>query len=389
MTFPRLSTFMTSLLFCGLLFGSEPASAQPSNDASRSERKERLRNLKQSFKSMETQAANADTEESVYVNATSGRDTDSCGTQTKPCLTITQGLNRAREIQTESRTNDIKFINIEIAAGTYAESVAVKLNWIRLRGAGAGVSMIQSPGGPAVIVSSAQAVLFEGLTMSSLNSTGLGAANHSFIGVSGCEFRDSRTGIVLFTESSAEVTSSTFSNNSNGVVAINSSTALLFNSVITGQSTNQGSGVTIGDGGMGELQNVSISQTRTGVAVWPNATLFTFGGLNISNNRVGCFVAGSSYLELSGSTVSNNSSVGVLLDLGSSAGIFSMILNNNGTAISVNGNSYVDIGNSEVKFNTLGIGFDLFGKGVLRQVDVSNNASNTQMSRGGEFFSEP
>ncbi|MEO8436495.1 MAG: right-handed parallel beta-helix repeat-containing protein [Pyrinomonadaceae bacterium] len=298
-------------------------------------------------------------------------------------------MKRAREIQTESKTTDIKLINIEIAAGIYAESVAVKLSWIRLRGAGAGVSMIQSPGGPAVLVSSAQPVFFEGLTMSSLNSTGLGAINDTFIGVSGCEFRDSRTGIALFTQSSAEVTSSTFSNNNNSVVAVASSTALLFDSVITGKSTNQGSGVIIGDGGMGELENVSISQTRTGVAVYPNATLFTFGGLNISNNRIGCFVAGSSYLELSDSTVSNNSSVGVLLDLGSSAGMFSMTLNNNGTAISVNGNSYVDIGNSEVKFNNLGIGFDLFGKGVLRQVDVSNNTSNTQTSRGGEFFAEP
>ena len=77
-----------------------------------------------------------------------------------------------------------------------------------------------------------------------------------------------------------------------------------------------------------------------------------------------------------------------ITDLGSSPGIFSVTLQQRHLHY-VNGNSYIDIGNSEVKFNNLGIGFDLFGKGVLRQVDVSSNTSNTQTSRGGEFFSEP
>lgn len=389
-TSQRLATFMTSFLLCGILFWPVTASAQQSNDASRSNRLERLRSLRQSFQSIETQLASVDTEESIYVNAAEGRDIDRCGTQSQPCRTITQGLKRAREIQTGPRAKDIELINIEIASGTYAESVEVKLNWIRFRGAGAGASVIQSPAGSAVTVLAAQPVFFEGLTMRAQNAAGLGGAGGSFISVSGCEFRDSKNGIALFTQSVAEVSSSTFTNNrNNSVFAISGSIVILLDSVITGQSTNQGTGVVLGDGGMAELQNVSISQTRTAVSIGPTASLFTFGGVNITNNRVGCFVAGSSYLELTDSTVSNNSEVGISLDVGASAGISRVTVNNNGTGIMVNGNSFLRTEGGEVKFNTIGISFDFFGKGMLLQLDISNNNTNTQTSRGGEFFALP
>jgi len=171
-------------------------------------------------------------------------------------------------------------------------------------------------------------------------------------------------------------------------VVTNGSTALVSDLTIIGQSVTQGFGVAVSDASVAALQNVSINQTRTTVSVCCSSSCYTFGGLNITNNSIGIEVT-SSLLELLGSTIKNNSLFGVRLDLGSSAVIVFGTLNNNGTGISVNGNSYLDLGGGEVKFNNRGIAFDLFGKGILRSANISNNTTNTQTSRGGEFFVEP
>ncbi len=348
----------------------------------------KLRHLRESLQSLEVTLASTDSEESVYISATEGRDSDSCGTQNQPCLTVTQGLKRAREIQTGPKAKTIELINIEIAPGTYTESVVVKLDWIRLRGAGAGASLIQSPSSSAVFVSSSQPVLFEGLTMAAPGRAALVAVENSFIKVNNCEFRDSRSGIGQDNSSSASISASTFSNNLHALTVSNGSTALVSDLVITGQSVTQGTGVSVADASVVALQNVSISQTQRAVAVCCSSSCYTFGGLNITNNTIGIDVT-SSLLELLDSLVNNNSVVGLRLDLGASALIVFGTLNNNGTGITVNGNSYLDLGGSEVKFNNLGVAFDLFGKGVLRSANISNNTTNTQTSRGGEFFVEP
>jgi len=385
----HLATFMTSLLLGGVLFLSEPASAQQSKGISRSERWERLKSLQQSSQSLESQLSSADSEESIYVSAADGRDTNSCGTRKRPCHTVTQGLKRAREIQTGAKAKTIELVNIEIAPGTYAESVTVKLNWIRLRGAGAGASLIQSRSGPAVLVQSAHPVIFEGLTLAAMDGTSsaLHVVDIAFISVSNCEFRDSRRGIGLFTGSSALVTDSTFVNNLRGIAASDGVSAIVEGLTITGISSTQGSGIGIGDGVIG-VHDTTISQTQVAIEIL-KASLYTFGGLLLTNNSFGVSSTESGLVELlGGATITNNSDTGIHLEASSTGIIGSVTINNNGTGISVIGNSYLDLAGTEVKSNTTGLFFDLFGKGVLRQVDVSNNTTNTQTTRGGEFFIE-
>lgn len=169
-------------------------------------------------------------------------DNNTCGKQNRPCQTITQALKRARETQLGPRGKDIDLINIEIARHLY-RIFAVKSNWIRFRGAGTGVSIIQSPSGSAVFVSSSQPVLFEGLTIKAQGAFALVATDNSFINVSGCEFRDSRGGITLLNSSSARIFDSAFSNNQNGLGVSNGSTALVSDLTIAGQSVTQGFGV--------------------------------------------------------------------------------------------------------------------------------------------------
>lgn len=323
----------------------------------------------------------------VFVDATSGIDTTNCGSSAQPCRTISQGLQRAREIRSGAHAGSVERVTIEIRPGTYAESITVKLNGVRLRGAGTSLSSIVSPAGIAVLVSSALPVEFEGLTLVSQDSSALHVVNNSAVAVRNCQFRDSRRGAGIFTGSVAQISSSTFSNNRVGIAASDDFSLILEGLVITGVSRAQGSGLNVGDGVVG-IHNSTISQTGTGIRSF-QAGVYTLGGLTVANNGVGILTAAHSDLELLGETTITGNGTGVFVDDESFAILFGATVENNGTGIHVEGNSYLRLEESIVRLNTTGVFFDLFAKGVFRQADVGNNGTDTATNRGGAFFTEP
>src|SRR5687767_8054136 len=72
-----------------------PATRRASQNLS-DERLKRIKDMHQSVSVFRWALDDIDTEESIYVNAVSGEDKNSCGPQPKPCRTIATALKRAR-----------------------------------------------------------------------------------------------------------------------------------------------------------------------------------------------------------------------------------------------------------------------------------------------------
>jgi nitrous oxidase accessory protein NosD len=327
------------------------------------------------------------TESSVYVNTTTGTDRPACGSSANPCQTIIQGLKRAREIQAGNRAGTLEMINIEIAAGTYAESVLINLNWIRLRGAGPGVSTINSTGGSAIVIWFAQPVEIEGLTLIYSGGHALYATSSAVFSVTNCAIQDSRNGIRVVS-AVGYVSFTTFTNNLNGATGINGSVLSLADVTITGISSAQGVGFLLGDNSMGAFQRTSISQTGTAVALLYSEA-YSFGGINLNNNNYGFAIQSNSHLEVTGGDISNNSVAGLSLEIGSTAILYGTTIASNGVGVSVRGSSYLDLEQCKIKFNTKGVMFDLFGKGLLHKITFSENGTDTETTRGGAYYEEP
>lgn len=327
------------------------------------------------------------TESSVYVNTATGKDNPACGSSAHPCQTIIQGLQRAREIQAENAAGTLRMINIEIAAGIYTEGVLLNLNWIRLRGAGPGLSTINSTSGPAIVIGSAQPVEIEGLTLIRSNGNALHATNGAVFSVVNCAIQDSRNGIWIANGAVGYVSFTTFTNNLNGATGINGSVLSLVDVTITGISSAQGAGFTLADNSMGAFQRTSISQTETAVGLLYSEA-YSFGGINLNNNNYGFAIRSNSHLEVSGGTISNNSVAGLSLEIGSTAEFLDTTIERNGVGVSVRGSSYLDLGHCKIKSNTKGVVFDLFGKGLLHRITFSDNITDTETNRGGDFCIE-
>jgi hypothetical protein len=64
-------------------------------------------------------------------------------------------------------------------------------------------------------------------------------------------------------------------------------------------------------------------------------------------------------------------------------------IEHHGTGVSATGNSYVDLESCQIKSNTNGVVFDLFGKGLLRGTSFDGNGTDTAKSRGGDYYTQP
>jgi hypothetical protein len=79
---------------------------------------------------------------------------------------------------------------------------------------------------------------------------------------------------------------------------------------------------------------------------------------------------------------------GLSLEIGSTAEFLDTTIERNGVGVSVRGSSYLDLGHCKIKSNTKGVVFDLFGKGLLHRITFSDNITDTETNRGGDFCIE-
>jgi hypothetical protein len=259
----------------------------------------------------------------VHVDATIGRDLPQCGTQQTPCLTISQGLNRARQIQDSPVAPDDPMwtdttqtgVTVKVGPGTYNESITITSKYISLRGAGPGSSIItaQTIPSPYAAFIRANPVLINGFTIKSNSSYGVfvGAGVNAYL--ANCEFVDSFGG--LYAEhAQVYVTQSLFNNNRWGVVAMDSSVVRLDNVNNTGQGTNVGAGIWAQNRSVVLLESSarrahSITNYRYGVFA-ENSTINILR-YQISNNENGVYAVSKALVWLDyGTAVTDNSGWG-------------------------------------------------------------------------------
>lgn len=330
-------------------------------------------------------------EATVYVEEATGIDTPQCGSQAQPCRSITQGVKRARQIQEEDRSGTVILVNVEVGAGTYAEGVDIKFGWIRLRGAGVGMSTIANPSGYAVYIQAGIPVFLEGFTLS--GTAGLGtvqAWDEAGVDIQDCEFRDSPRALYVLAGSRAAVRNTTFSNNHESAIGDQHTQLFMRNVVITGDGLAGGSGFTLYDNSVGTIQNTTISQTEVAVTlIGSEVWNFPVGSpATLTNNAIGLYMQGNSLADF-GATISNNTDSGVVVEDDSVAILRRSTVSSNGTGIHVTGNSYLNLVRTTVTGNDTGIFFDLFSHGVLRLSTMSGNTTDIATDRGGAFFTEP
>lgn len=188
----------------------------------------------------------------VYVDGTSGRDLPQCGTRQMPCLTISQGLNRARQIQDSPVAPDEPVwmgtpqtgVTVEVGPGSYDESVMITSNYIFLHGSGPESSVITARTTPYPYAARVHAdpVQIEGFTFRSSSSYAVVVATGANVSMTNCEFADSLVGLSA-NHARVSIAQSRFTNNQNGVVALDGSIVRLTDVSITGRGNNIGTGI--------------------------------------------------------------------------------------------------------------------------------------------------
>jgi hypothetical protein len=300
-------------------------------------------------------------------------------------------VKRARQIQQGDSSGSVILVNVEVGPGTYAEGVDIRFGWVRLRGSGVGTTTIANPSGYAVFVRSAIPVFLEGLTLSGTAQLGtVQAWDEAGVDIQNCEFRDSPRGLYVVGGSQGAVRASTFSNNHHAAVGDQHTQLFMRNVVVTGDEMTDGSGLSLFDNSVGTIQNTTISQTGVAVTVI-GSEVWNFAvsaPATLTNNMLGLSMQGNSFADL-GATISNHTDAGVVVEDDSVLVLRRSTVSGNGTGVFLTGNSYLNLIRSTVTSNGTGIFFDLFSRGVLRNSTISGNTTDTATDRDGAFFTEP
>jgi hypothetical protein len=235
--------------------------------------------------------------DALYYVSTTGADVSFCGQPGGPCKTIGYVLGKAQ-------TNNTTTINL--AAGTYNETLAFDRKNIVINGAGNATTFIVGNNTNATINVFSARLDVSNLTIKNgnpgivgtfaniqcnnvvlqNNTQGASANFNSFLGFQGGGAKSNGFGINVWQNSSANIANATFSQNGQGVNVDMSSSANIIGSTI---SQNTGAGVNLSGSSSASIMNSALS----------------------SNQGLGLFVGFGSSASLQGSTVSGNSQGGI------------------------------------------------------------------------------
>jgi len=258
----------------------------------------------------------------VYVDATIGRDLPQCGTQQMPCLTISQGLNRARQIQDSPVAPDEPVwlgtertgVTVEVGPGIFDESIMITSNYIFLHGSGPGSSTITARTTPYPYAArvSADPVRIEGFTFKSSSSYGVVVAAGANLSMTNCEFADSLVGLSA-NHARVSVTQSRFTNNQNGVMAMDGSIVRLTDVSIAGRG-DIGFGIWAqfrSEVLLGSSAGMSHSITNHRYGVFAEDSTINILRYQIAQNHYGVLAVSKTYVWFDfGASVTNNSDWG-------------------------------------------------------------------------------
>ena len=118
--------------------------------------------------------AGASPSQTLYVNGGSGVDSPTCGAQSAPCRSIQQSLDNASAMSGA--------VTVDVAAGTYPESIVVSGSWASLSvvGANSSSTVVAGPGpGPDVYDGANGVLTLSGITLSGSGGADLGFDDHN------------------------------------------------------------------------------------------------------------------------------------------------------------------------------------------------------------------
>ena len=271
----------------------------------------------------------------IYVNASTGVDEVGYGlSEDKPFKTIGFALNRVPLLRSHSEIRTL----IDVAAGTYNESINISINKIWLKGKGVDQTIISGNGSNNVIT-----------------ITGPVGGRISDFSISG-----GGSGIVCFgssyTVENCEIT------NNNGYAGLeirNSSDVFLNNTAV-------------------------FSNLQNGIAVYRNSTLISENSIVKENNSNGLEVWYTSTARVSNSEFDNNGNSGIQVGGGSSVRLFqSKLLNNYNCGIDSTSNSTALLrGGNLIKGNNTGMVDWRGGVGVYQGSEFTiTNDSNVEQDK--------
>ena len=333
-----------------------------------------------------------------FVDQLVGTDQTICGDQVQPCKTIGYAvINKAR-------TDSHSVINI--AAGTYNESVVIDKKNVSLIGAGNTATIIAGDSnqptinaiGPANIDMSNLAVRNgdpgirgAAVTMSlqhlavENNADGIYLEGNSSLYLRQSAVQsNSADAITLTQNSSVDISGTVTGNAGSGINIFSSSTANISDSTIT---NNQGDGIKLASSATANIGNSNISSNQQGIFAIAGSSA-SVGDSTISNNmQTGIHVSGHSSFRLGGGNKVQSNGDGVNVQQNSQITIQAnssatdLISLNNGVGVGVGNNSSLFMVDGKIETNK-GDGISLVGNTIA---DITANASVTSNDGQGIY----
>jgi hypothetical protein len=291
----------------------------------------------------------------LYVNGTTGFDSNTCGSISAPCKSINYTVNK--------RATADSIINA--TAGIYNESITVNLKSVSLSGAGSGsTSIIGNNSNATVAIFGPSRLVISGFTIKNGNPGIIGDAS-SVIAVKNIVLKGNKTGLDVRHNSFLSIQNCNVSNNSEDGISIsqNSSASIDTCKILM----NGGHGIRIEMSSIADVLNSRISNNSGSGLFVINSSSAKIGGsassmsLVSGNQFFGIHVTGHSSVWLRGNnSVTQNSPSGITVQQSSQASIHNpgagalddVISNNYGAGISVGDASTLFMITGVVELNT-------------------------------------
>jgi hypothetical protein len=285
----------------------------------------------------------------LYVNGGAGIDKTGCGTLAKPCKTISYTVYNSAQQNNNSQIN--------IAAGTYPESIVINNKNISLSGAGVNLTFIVGNNTNAAI--SAFGPAFVKITNLSVNNGNPGiAVNSAIMKITNTYVGNNSFGIQVQSNSSLDFQGGIVESNTiHGISVTQNSSANIGSSTIT---SNNGNGINVDMSSSVNIANSNLTSNNIGMLVMYGSSA-SIQGSTVSNNMLwGMNATGTSSLRLSGGNkIKSNAANGVMIEQNSqltiqrhpSTTIMDEISLNSGDGIEIGDNSSLNMFDGIIKSN--------------------------------------
>ena len=262
-----------------------------------------------------------------YVDGGVGIDQVYCGSQAKPCKTI--GYTVTNKAQQNNNTT------INIAAGTYPESINIFMKNIYLKGSGQNITTIQGD-------LTQNAIQITGPSSSKISDLSVTKGNSGIvvrsanIFVSNAGINNNVEGISAKNNSTVSIDLSSFDANAGSAISLwANSTANIDSTIISGKNfvSNATSilntGISVRESSVVYISNSTISDYISGLFIIADSTASVQDSTLTSNKQFGISVAGHSSVRLSGGNIIDhngdpnnlNSGAGMIVGQSSQASI--------------------------------------------------------------------